>query len=283
MKNIKLTCLTLFLILADITIAQEFPTNGEIYNYEVGDIFHYRKLHAYGEYSIEVTDSILQNIEVVDKYYSVNYDTVCYQYFIQQLLIYEWEQETIYTEYYLTLCISQLDSLREGDTVIEDPDVYNGRKMVKYDTNYFDGSDEIHISNWWVVGCGMAFYYYWEWGWVSLIEEKTTHELIYFHKGDEEWGEEQIILDVPEKDFNTKIIIYPNPIRNYLNISFNMGYNNGRLIKIYNSAGQLVKSVNVSLGDNRINVSYLPNGLYFISVTDENEQVVFKEKFLKVH
>ncbi len=273
----------LFLVLANISIAQEFPTNGEIYDYEVGDIFHYRNIHAYGEYSPECFDSIFKNTEVVDKYYSVNYDTVCYQYFTKRLGIYDCDPDTTYAEYYTTSCISQLDSLRDGDTVIEDPDVYNGRKIVEYAYYYVEGPDETSYSYQWVVGCGRAFYYSSNWCWATYMVNRITDELVYFHKGEEEWGEEQIILGIAEKEFNTKINIYPNPIRHYLNISFDDGFNSGRFIKIYNSAGQLVKFISLSLYENRIDVSYLPDGLYFITFIDEKEQILFKEKFLKAH
>lgn len=68
--------------------------------------------------------------------------------------------------------------------------------------------------------------------------------------------------------------VYPNPTGNYLYIS------NQTLskepISIYNTSGVMVKRVHTSSGAQRIEVSNLPKGLYFVSV---NNQIL---KFIKL-
>jgi len=283
MSDIKIILISIFLIIANMSIAQDFPTNREIYDYEIGDVFHYEYVHSYGEYyPPSVFDSILRIKEVEDKYYSVNNDTVCYQFYCQELIKYFENPQPIYSEYYLTICKSQLDSIREGDTVIENSELYNGRRYVKYTHEYMDGPIEWTDIQKWTVGCGITYNYSSSWDWSIDFIDTYEDKLVYYKKGDEEWGEEQVITSIHEKKLNQGINIYPNPIHDYFSISFNNGLDISGLLRVYNSSGQLVSSIREFTSDDRIEVSYLPVGLYYISLVDENQQVLFKGKFIKI-
>ena len=285
MKNIKFISICLFLLLADVSFSQDFPTIGEVYDYDIGDIFHKRIVNVYGggDYPLMI-DTILKNFEVVDKYFSPNLDTVWYEYFIKKQEMYNLEpQNNNYSEYNVTSFVANLELIRDGDTVFENPDVFNGRKTVKYYRYYIEGPDEEIISSRWTVGCGMTYHHRWRWSWYSLITQQTTMAMVYFKKGDEEWGEEQTVVRISEFEFNSGISIYPNPAYDFLNITFVDDRDKVVLVKIFNVAGQLVESYQIFSLEERIDVSSLPDGLYFLSQVGENGQVLFNTNFIKVH
>ncbi len=73
---------------------------------------------------------------------------------------------------------------------------------------------------------------------------------------------------------NDYLSCFPNPATDIIYLS---GVQNGTKVSIYNISGQIVQTT--SLADNKINVSSLNNGLYFISVEYNGD--VQKVKFLK--
>lgn len=72
------------------------------------------------------------------------------------------------------------------------------------------------------------------------------------------------------------LILYPNPTKEFLNLNFNNFLYNGNYT-IYDLSGKLV--LNAQLNSNKINVSSIANGTYFLSVTSEG--VTQTQKFIK--
>ncbi|MGB4229295.1 MAG: T9SS type A sorting domain-containing protein, partial [Bacteroidales bacterium] len=73
-------------------------------------------------------------------------------------------------------------------------------------------------------------------------------------------------LDYP----NNNLIIYPNPVKNILNINWDDKINRQLNIKIFNLTGQLVLETNIEK-DNKnqyIDLSTLPSNIYLIKLTD---------------
>ena len=80
-------------------------------------------------------------------------------------------------------------------------------------------------------------------------------------------------------DFDkTNVRIYPNPANNTLNFST---ANNVKIdaAKIFDSTGKLIFIEN-NLADNRIDISNLSNGIYFISLQND-EKGIYTQKFIK--
>lgn len=63
--------------------------------------------------------------------------------------------------------------------------------------------------------------------------------------------------------------IYPNPVKNTLNVK---GYNMSQIV-IYNSLGQMVKSVSCDSDNMTIDVNALNDGVYFINIIDKNGEI----------
>lgn len=81
-------------------------------------------------------------------------------------------------------------------------------------------------------------------------------------------------LGINTYDFNESISIYPNPVKNTLNINGN----NITSVEIYSVNGK--KVLTKTLNDNAIDVSVLKSGLYFINIKG-NQGEVKVEKFIK--
>lgn len=72
-------------------------------------------------------------------------------------------------------------------------------------------------------------------------------------------------------DFTGDIFVYPNPSRNELNISIPNGVELPKNLTITNSLGQSILSRKVENNDHlNINTSSLSNGVYFITISNEN-------------
>lgn len=75
---------------------------------------------------------------------------------------------------------------------------------------------------------------------------------------------------------NEKIVLYPNPSNNIVNIQSNYGFINAE-INIYSALGQNVKRI-TGINDKNIIISTsdLPNGIYYLILTNENTKFIEK-------
>ena len=90
----------------------------------------------------------------------------------------------------------------------------------------------------------------------------------------------KLIISDPTLAFILKqneIRISPNPARDIINIV--AGATTSKQIKIYNALGQSIKTINDAKAINRINVSDLHTGIYFIEITTTEKVII--EKFVK--
>ena len=279
MKRIIIFTIGFFLLISSIVFSQDFPTRAEVYDYDIADVFHRVNTTSEGEYGEwYYTDSVIRIMEVIDKAYTQNNDSICYVFFIKKHEIYESYPHNNYSEDTMTSYITNLDDLVEGDTVVEDPELFNGRKIVRYNWANIEGPEESHYSKRWVVGCGRTTNTTSHFSWATLMNVLYTNELVYYKKGDEEWGEEQVIVGIADIEKVNGILIYPNPALEMINIQSN----ENAIIQIYHSTGQLQLSKEVSPSDSQIDISQFPAGVYFVNILDENGLIIGKSKFLKL-
>jgi hypothetical protein len=76
--------------------------------------------------------------------------------------------------------------------------------------------------------------------------------------------------------------VYPNPVRNFLNIDYNLEAGQSYELKVVNVLGKVVYSRNVSRlqAVERVDMTSLANGVYFVQITSGNK-VHTTRKFLK--
>ena len=81
-----------------------------------------------------------------------------------------------------------------------------------------------------------------------------------------------LLLSTDNISLKDEFKIYPNPVKNVLNLSSELPI---ELIKIYSLQGQLIQVTS----ENQIDVSLLSSGLYFVSIIVDGENIV--KKFIK--
>ncbi|MEM9337980.1 MAG: T9SS type A sorting domain-containing protein [Bacteroidota bacterium] len=89
-----------------------------------------------------------------------------------------------------------------------------------------------------------------------------------------------VVLSVNEGGANLAITVLPNPVVNELRI-INESNVNLEQATLLTSAGKVLKHYQISGKGDVLSVQNLPNGLYFLSVRDENDQVVTVKRFIK--
>ncbi|WP_316931276.1 T9SS type A sorting domain-containing protein [Chryseobacterium sp. P1-3] len=66
------------------------------------------------------------------------------------------------------------------------------------------------------------------------------------------------------------MIVYPNPTNGPLSITTEKASE----AKIYNAEGKVLKTVQIQKGNNEVNISELPAGIYYIKTSAETTKVI---------
>lgn len=250
--------ISLFLSGIGICTSQNYSTVGEIWDFDIGDVFHYNEWGGAGGggfYSIE-------NIEIIDKTYSLDSSSVTYYQFIRKETEMSYDPYYLYEEYYEYLTKEYLNNVFTADTIYSDSN-YNYRKQSHYDISQLPNLTKYGH---YVDGCGHAFQYRHE----VYPPFSSTYErkLIYYKKGDDEWGTPHILIDISEQNKqNPDLKVYPNPFSTCTNIEFELPEHSKFQISIFNTIGELVysKEENIEQVQNKITWApgYMPAGLYY--------------------
>ncbi len=91
------------------------------------------------------------------------------------------------------------------------------------------------------------------------------------------------LISVNENSFSSDII-FPNPVKDLLNISLNNYHNKEINIKLYNSLGELVinKLIQNNTNEIKLDIGTLPKGVYFIEINN-NSINILKQKIIVIH
>lgn len=266
----------------------------DIYDFEVGDEYHYKK-----DFSTEDFSWSQQTIRHVLNKEWISDDVVKYQFHKEE---WGYEGPVPYYEFYHTIdtvfeIFSDLDSIisealpfepytlnynfpRISFNIIKTDD-YNYRPALGItDNGYEQYNSDTCYYRWWfdsgtlssnvyVKGCGMLENYY---SFDYPTEYAYYSNLLYFKKPNEEWG---IPLTPPtiriqENALSEKVILFPNPASDILNINFDKQLKI-KTIAICNPAGQLVIQKQSPI--NSIDISSLQAGLYFVEIVTEQGSV----------
>lgn len=288
MKHIQIIITSLFLTIALMSFSQDFPTRGEIYNNEVGDVFH--KIEKYlidyegSGSNAFIVDSTIKIITVIDKYFFNDSNSVAYLIHRNlQTFSLDYNGDIVYTNSYeneYEVYYHDLQLQIEGDTLIQHDDLYNGRLFVIGENSWVGGggNEEYYNFGLAVVGCGLMTYYSTHYIWSNDITFINDNRIVYYKKGEEEWGEPQVIVGLNEINTDSGIQIYPNPASDNINISAKEKSS----IQIYNSTGQFLLSQETSSSNIQLDVSFLPAGVYLVNFADENGLIYGQSKFLKL-
>lgn len=264
-------------------------TNRTVYDFEVNDEFHYFiEDHLSNEYIYNETR------KVISKNFSSNNDTVYYSFERKRYYAYN-PPIQLFLNDTINKTITNLDSLISNSqfnscncdhfmSTNNSYTAYNNRFVTKtYCLPVEQYSDSIYIYNIpsksnkntmfeetasmkYILGCGELVHY-------SAYYESSTpyahpkEELIYYSKGQEEWGA-PIITEAEVLHNYDNVIISPNPFLNVFNISNNSKINE---VKIYNTIGELIfYKTNVNSKEISINLENKNSGIYIVSVISKN-------------
>ncbi len=265
--------LSFFIAFSNASFCQSISTVSEIYNYNINDIFH---IYEYGS-SPGNGFSTHSNIQITNKYYSVNNDTLFYSRSVQTATSSSDHPQWVYDSFTDTIFYTKIDSLINAgniDSVYYDT-LYNGRKI-----NYADYVFSIlSNSNIFIDGCGGPYYEYWNY------ETNVLHylKLRYFLKGTEEWG---VPYYVSITDFSLPyqyFFLYPNPAHDKITINSCDGTFSNNNINGYISSidGRIIEKISFNANNRSysIDLSGICNGIYFVRL--ETNKNVFVYKFLK--
>lgn len=253
-----LVILFTFITVINLLSAQEISTIADIYDFEVGDEFHYED-HYFsfmGSHWEKIHETILS------KYYSDDLDTLFYMVNQETAGLYSWDPDVwhyytnIWTEFYTNLDSLILDG--EIDTVFSNLEQYNGRKI--------NMVDSFNDTLKYVDGCGLTHWYYYEPQW-SIT---SNYVLKYYKKGDEVWGSPILIQGINSKEsFNVKL--FPNPTSGILQIDLRSCNKRFDHFEVYDVNGAISKQNKISPTSlNYLDISNLDKGTYFIKLISRN-------------
>jgi hypothetical protein len=232
--------------------SQDILTRGEVYDFEIGDIFHFRLEYSDGGMGGETH---ILNFEITDKYYSTTGDSLIYARDNQKKIITSEYPVWVYYYYSDTFIIDNLDGLihnGEINHVYSDPYMYNGRTINKYSWD----NEWNHGYDMYAEGCGSTADYLANNDGSGAYSQK---DLVYYKKGEEEWGA-PLIVSLNENEYNdSKFSLYPNPVYKTIHITPSSDIEE---VFIINNSGQIL----IRSTKSEIDVSSLTGGIYIVEI-----------------
>jgi len=245
----KTKIILLLTISINITLkSQDISTIAEIYDFDVGDVFHY-----YSDYYHMTVQKTIY--EITDKYYSPNNDTLYYVRNYQEasgdfpdtIWTYTFGTQTIY--------YTELDSLILSGEFVS-VGLFNGRTYNLYnpcECEWLGYAEGVGLVEDLLFICGYG-------------EFVHNIELRYYKKGEEEWGTPlNLLTRIKKNNKQTNIEIYPNPALNSIYIDLTNCKKVIETVSVFTKAGNLIKTIQIeNHGLNIIDIANLESGIYLL-------------------
>ncbi|MFO7657133.1 MAG: T9SS type A sorting domain-containing protein [Bacteroidales bacterium] len=272
-----------------VSFSQEIMTIREVFNYDIGDEFHF-KISIFPGFDYPYPD--FQKIEIIDK---KNYEIMDSMLYRQVFTEYKFSYYKEPYEYYISRIDTQeiyfikLDSsIREydplynadtnknedtweiflKDTIFQDVNFQCG-KVINGIEFYNSHGEFDHFIRYYGNGLGLVFSSSHN-NWDGLFY--YNRELIYYKKGQQHCGSVNLPT-ILMNYFNNSISIYPNPTHNKFLIQCDNNSDNFN-INIYNLLGMLVKSVPAYPVNTWIDISKLSKGYYLLRLSNNNHDYI---------
>ena len=265
----------------------------DVYNYNVGDEFHYSGHHAYG--SAAATWKMIKR--VLEKTVYGNTDSVRYRIERCKKTWYPAPPPNTVTlhdtveEFYNFILMAGNPVIRllpdefypssmEAAAISRTNGVYNNRQAQIYNLNGYFRMDSCYNDpfevwgpvTWYVPGLGEARYMY---AYFDITVEQYDNHLVYFNKGSETWGW-PVATDCPGLVTKTDEVSVPvtaeaspNPATTATRISLSSARNDERFqYALYNSMGTRVGGGRTESNPFTLQRNGLKPGLYLLIITD---------------
>jgi hypothetical protein len=260
----------------------------EVNDFQVGDELHV--LHEsscwYGDgYGSATTNkAIYKYLERTD--YS---DSIVYRYSRRQSISTTWTDSSDFKYYEDTLTQTiKPDSLFDmlpGEPIVTDFETYNyymtnespvsKTNPKSYETFEFSGdtcwqmiiADGCLPDNKYVKGLGGPYYSCTN----AFCLGGAERKLVYYKKSGVSWGSPLIVTGISDNTLANNITIYPNPDKNFFNVTFSNCIYQDSYISIYDIQGKLQKTKSLESKNSLINISDLNSGIYIIKIADSDK------------
>lgn len=246
--------------------SQNISTVREIYDYDVGDEFHYKHSLGYANWTTAFIS--YRNIVITSKFIISN-EEICYKRSIQKQE--KWENDTNWTFINKTdsICYPQQDSLINGghiDTVYVVPSLYNGRLINTLDNQLGPEETSLDYAN----GCGLAVYTIFDWASTYFWRDN----LVYYKKGFEVWGL-PVYVSLDDREFDLgKVSVYPNPAYNFIKIKSDTHENTD--LTISTITGKKIKTLKIKSELTTIDISDFKSGMYILDIRNGDNRIFKK-------
>jgi hypothetical protein len=279
-------------------------TIGSVYDFEVGDVFHFKNgsdLAGPPQYKV---------ITILSKWQSVANDTIYYRQkqkkYINALV---WDPDphvvsTTQTDT-VTVWYTNPDSLlseRMPHQKINNPypslgyyvltanyDKWNSRPTMIFDfstTHMFDANLNCYTSafeptyqyNGYTKGCGASYWFHEEPADFSGFYNK----LVYYIKGNETWGDPYILNAVEENPKDEILVeVYPNPFKDQIEINVNIKAKSQLILCLYSITGEVLLKIEDSFLQEgnytyKPDISGLAKGVYILKYSS-GENIGYKK------
>lgn len=277
MKRLLVSLIVLGLYLS--VHCQELMTIGEVFNFEIGDKFQI-------EGSADNEPPNADRIEIIEKYYSSNEDTLFYIRFHDSYYSYIEGSELHYHFWTKTDTVSytNLDS-----SIIYYDQGFELNQYIEISSTlcdslingcaYFSGPgfEDDFIQKEYGKGLGQSYSFFYS-GQGHSVD--WSNAIFYYKKGNFECGiPDTLTVGIDEIiGQESEFSVYPNPVNSIINIENKSQVNSFHFI-IVNSTGQEIMSEYMNGQQNKINTSNLTNGIYFLQIKYGNKLTT--RKFIK--
>ncbi len=269
MKTRATWLVLLFLTLSLQGWDQDFPTLGEIYDFDPGDEFHLAHFYCCNELSFQVEKILVKErlLHGPELHYIVERSVFDLLTTAPPLIV-----DTTLLALMDTLIVEFPDSVifRPGDTGMIIPGMYNGRMTFIHTYWILNTLKE----EWYVPGCGRVFN-----GWRVLPGAgcDVVDSLIYFKKDSESWG--STLLDATASGTPGPIHMFPNPAGDFIVLKIPLSYLPAE-VQVRDAGGKALVSTAslVTRETHRISLApwNYPSGLYFVYIRSREGELVKK-------
>lgn len=267
--------LLFFTTIVHFSFAQEFLKLRVVYDFEIGDEFHF-KTHTEESgqyiYRTRITDE-LENIFITGKSFSAGNDTVFYTQKVYHRIIRSYGViDTIFTE---DVFYTKLDMTTDEINVymgeypnVSNPEIFNGRIRNSFSEGSESGSYGIRFAE----GLGLCGHWGYYNGQGNMRDSKT--ELVYFKKGNETWGSKATAIPEAMSHSKYSLFIYPNPAADQAKLS-REGKEEAELV-IYDCGGREIHREPYEGKSKILNTAMLNPGIYILSAggSDKVERAI---------
>lgn len=252
-------------------------TKGDVYDFEIGDEFHYRHEAAGGVTGPPYTKEV---IRVLNKYSSpthlyyemgnidLNDSTNVLNTYVDSFLLTSLNDPVIDTSSLWNFN----DTIFSHDTTITNPNFYGGMPYQRlfFTKNLPHGYEPPTWFHSFVKGCGEVNYYR------SQQNGALSRSLVYSKKGSVIWGA-SLFTGISEISSLPSLEILPNPFINQLELSLSEVPSTPIFFELYNAVGKLVLKEQLQETNTIIKVNeQLPLGVYYGILNSKKEQHVIQ-------